>query len=85
MENDKITTKYLWIDVIINVIVVLFFFFFLEKHVIVVLQHNIRNDFLSSFLAINDTLVCNIYVVLLKFIPSLALSLFPYMQYIMLN
>ena len=83
MENDKITTKYLWIDVIINVIVVLFFF--LEKHVIVVLQHNIRNDFLSSFLAISDTLVCNIYVVLLKFIPSLALSLFPYMQYIMLN
>ena len=71
MENDKITTKYLWIDVIINVIVVL--------------QHNIRNDFLSSFLAISDTLVCNIYVVLLKFIPSLALSLFPYMQYIMLN
>ena len=71
MENDKITTKYLWTDVIINVIVVL--------------QHNIRNDFLSSFLAISDTLVCNIYVVLLKFIPSLALSLFPYMQYIMLN
>ena len=27
MENDKITTKYLWTDVIINVIVVPFFFF----------------------------------------------------------
>ena len=44
----------------------------------------IINEFLSSFLTISDTLFCNIYVVLLKFILSLA-SLFPYMQYIMLN
>ena len=30
--------------------------------------NNIINDFLNSFLAISDTLVFNIYVVLLKFI-----------------